>query len=63
MVNKQGKKSLSEKNLQFLSYLNSLSKQRKIKCIKFTCNQNEINTLLEIIINFLNKNINVKNSL
>ena len=62
MVYKRNKNSLSEKNLQFLTYLNSLPRQKQTKIIKSICNQGEINSLLEIIIHFLNNNIKCKTS-
>ena len=62
MGSKRNKKSLSEKNIKFLIYLNSLPRQKQIKIIKIFCNQGEINSLLEIIINFLNNNIKCKTS-
>ena len=57
-MKKISRKSLCEKNLQFLSYIHSLPVKKRNRIIKLTATQNEINSIVEIFINFLNNNLN-----
>lgn len=59
-MKKKKNKSLCEKNIAFLSYLNTLNKSKRNKIIKNIANRNEINSIIEVFINFLNNNISCK---
>ena len=54
--------SLCKDNLQFLKYVHSLPKSRKNKFLKHVSNKNEIHSILELVLNFLNNNIKCKKS-
>ena len=51
------KNSLCRKNIYFLKYIHSLPLKRKKKFIKYLASSSEIKSILEIFLNFLNKNI------
>ena len=54
-------KSLCKKNIYFLNYLNSLPRNKQKKLIEI-CSKQECNSLIEIFINFLNRNVRCKQS-
>ena len=51
------KNSLCHKNIHFLKYIHSLPFKKKKKIIKYLASSSEIKSILEIFLNFLNKNI------
>ena len=51
------KNSLCRKNIHFLKYIHSLPFKKKKKLIKYIASSSEIKSILEIFVNFLNKNI------
>ena len=59
-IKKREKVNLCKKNIVFLKYLNSLNKKQKNKYIKKISTKNELNTIIELFINFLNNNIKCK---
>ena len=56
---KKNQKSRCKKNFEFLQYLNTLPAKRRKKLIHF-CSKNEIDSIIEVFINFLNNNISCK---
>ena len=54
------KVSLCKKNLNFLTYINSLPIKQRNKIIKLTATSNEINSIIEIFINFINNGLKCK---
>ena len=56
--NKKNKKSLCKKNIIFLSYIHSLPIKKRNKIIKLTASSSEINSVIEIFLNFLNNGLN-----
>ena len=52
--------SLCKKNIHFLNYINSLSTRQRKKVINLVSTKDEICSIFEIFINFLNNNINCK---
>ena len=54
------KVNLCKKNIIFLKYFNSLNRKQKNKYINLISSKNEINTIIELFINFLNNNIKCK---
>lgn len=61
--NKRETPSLCQKNIQYLTYLNSLSNKNRKKFISLTSTRAQINSILEVFINFLNNNISCKRKL
>ena len=59
MYEKKDKKNISlcKKNFNFLKHINSLNSKQKKKYINFISTKSEINSVIEIFINFLNRNI------
>ena len=53
------KNSKCKDNLIFLQYLNTLNSNRRKKIIK-NCNKKEIESIIEVFINFLHNNISCK---
>ena len=55
----KNKSSLCKKNIHFLSYIHSLAnnKKKRNKIIKHVSSGQEINSIIELFINFLNNNI------
>ena len=54
------RESLCKKHIHFLSYVNSLSNIKRKKIIQNISTKEEINSILEVFINFMNKNISCK---
>ena len=52
--------SKCKRNILFLKYLNSLDSKRRRKLIAI-CDKKEIESIIEVFINFLHKNISCKN--
>ena len=52
--------SKCKKNILFLKYLNSLDSKRRRKLIAI-CDKKEIESIIEVFINFLHENISCKN--
>ena len=59
MKNKDLKSSKCKNNLKFLEYLNSVSGNRRKKLLYY-CSKGEIESIIEIFLNFLNNNISCK---
>ena len=59
MKNKNLKPSKCKNNLKFLEYLKTLSGNRRKKLLHY-CSKEEIESIIEIFINFLNNNISCK---
>lgn len=59
MKNKNLKPSKCKNNLKFLEYLKTLSGNRRKKLLHY-CSKGEIESIIEIFINFLNNNISCK---
>ena len=59
MKNKNLKPSKCKNNLKFLEYLKALSGNRRKKLLHY-CSKEEIESIIEIFINFLNNNISCK---
>ena len=57
---KNKKNSLCRNNINFLSYIHSLPIKKRNKIIKLTATPNEINSIIEIFINFIDNGINCK---
>ena len=51
------KNSLCRKNIHFLKYIHSLPFKKRKKIIRYIASSSEIKSILEIFLNFLNKNI------
>ena len=60
MKKNRQKPSLCKQNIIFLKYLDKLSLKRRNKFIKNICSKNEIDTISEFILNFLQSNIKCK---
>ena len=59
MKNKNLKSSKCKNNLKFLEYLKTLSGNRRKKLL-YHCSKGEIESIIEIFINFLNNNVSCK---
>ena len=59
MKSKNLKPSKCKNNLKFLEYLKTLSGNRRKKLLHY-CSKEEIESIIEIFINFLNNNISCK---
>ena len=57
---KKQKSSLCKSNINFLTYMHSLPIKKRNKIIKLTATPNEINSIIEIFINFISNGINCK---
>ena len=60
---KKKRKSLCKENISFLNYINSIPSNKRKKVINFIANKNEINAIIEVVLNFLNKNLHCKKTL
>lgn len=58
MQKNKKKKSLCKQNIVFLKYLHELPLKRRNKFIRNICNKSEIQTISELVLNFLQNNIN-----
>ena len=52
--------SLCQNNISFLSYIHSLPIKKRNKILKTTATSNEINSIIEIFINFINNGLKCK---
>ena len=56
-------KSLCKENIVFLKYLHKLPLKRRNKFIRNICNKKEIETIAELVLNFLQNNIKCTNKI
>ena len=58
MLNEKKKNSLCKKNISFLTYIHKLPLSKRKKIITKFASKSEINSIIEIFLNFLNSKIN-----
>lgn len=61
-INHNSKIPSCKRNIHFLKYIHSIPKNKRNNILKKVCSHDELNSIIEIFFNFLNKNIPCKNS-